>query len=88
MTSDRLRSAPEYGAGREREEGGGKKEGGKQPKKKPTNSPPAGSFSAGNISCPPHILHAATAVTMPAKPENGLRDQLVKSIDGSIDVAT
>ena len=29
--------------------------------------PPVGSFSAGNIS-PDQILHAATAVTMPAKP--------------------
>ena len=29
--------------------------------------PPVGSFSAGKIS-PPHILHAAAAVTIPAKP--------------------
>lgn len=29
--------------------------------------PPVGSFSAGNMS-PDQILHAATAVTMPAKP--------------------
>jgi len=34
-------------------------------------SPPVGSLSAGNTS-PPHILHSAEAVTIPAKPASKL----------------
>lgn len=37
--------------------------------------PPVGSFSAGNIS-EPHIVHAATAVTMPAKPRKAFCDSV------------
>ena len=39
--------------------------------------PPVGSFSAGNMS-PDQILHAATAVTMPAKPKFPMRAFLLK----------
>lgn len=42
--------------------------------------PPVGSFSAGNMS-PDQILHAATAVTMPAKPKLPMRALLLKIKD-------